>query len=139
MNSRSALILAIVISLAACSEISGTDEYKISRAERAVATHLSDPASARFTAVRVTETGAVCGRVSGEGRSGARIEGVDFYSEADPNGKFSASYANLDDPALDRSCQFRVDYDRVCRGVERPPCLESVAIFPPEIEKPILD
>ena len=60
-----------VFSLAACAPTYGTPEYVMEEAKKDVASKLKDPASAQFSDLRISETGAVCGKVNGKNSFGA--------------------------------------------------------------------
>lgn len=58
----------------------GSPEYLIADAQRSVAAKLKDPGSAQFTDVRVSELGAVCGKVNGKNAFGAYAGAARFVS-----------------------------------------------------------
>lgn len=62
-----------VLFLSACNQEPpyGSPEYIIADAQKEVASKLKDPSSAQFSDVRISETGAVCGKVNGKNSFGA--------------------------------------------------------------------
>ena len=75
------IVLAALL-LGACQFVPGSDQQKISAAEKSVAEQLRDPASAQFRNSRIKD-GWVCGEVNGKNAYGAYAGFQRFVAGAD--------------------------------------------------------
>ncbi len=84
---RRLLSVALVFLMEACSDREpafDSAEYRIKQAQESVARRLRDPESARFSDVRVTEDGSVCGHVNGKNAFGAYAGAQPFLYVEEP-------------------------------------------------------
>lgn len=108
----------------------GTPEYVQKEAQKDVAAKLKDPSSAQFSDVRISETGAVCGKVNGKNSYGAYSGAVSFVyiplssKQSDiEHGEIGAflegDEASYPSPKGLQTTDFQTLYGQHCLGISR--------------------
>lgn len=134
--------LALLL-LGACSADEpdfGTPEYVMQQAKKDVSAKLKDPSSAQFSNVRISETGAVCGKVNGKNSYGAYSGASSFLyipissAHADiEHGEFGALLEGEDashpSPRGLLATEFATLYAQHCLGISREQQAQEKAAF----------
>jgi hypothetical protein len=135
--------VGIFLLIGACTESAprvGTNEYTIKEATEAAAEKMRDPGSAQFSRVRVSETGAVCGKVNGKNAYGAYSGAISFLyvpltsPQSDlEHGEFGAFLEGEDtsypSPQGLQTTDFATLYSQHCLGISREQLAREKAEF----------
>lgn len=122
-----------VASLTACKPSEptyGTPEYTIAEAQKDVAAKMKDPSSAQFSDVRISETGAVCGKVNGKNSFGAYSGATSFLyipisspqaniSQGETGAFLEGDQASYPSPQGLQTTDFLTLYGQHCLGLSR--------------------